>query len=189
VKTAATARHEVEVEDGRLRLAVVADTHSRPHPASRELIASERPDRILHAGDIGDLTVLDALGEVAPVLAVRGNIDTPLPEIPDRLTLDVVERGRRLLRLFVVHIAVNGPRLLRDVAHLARSEKADLVVCGHSHVPFIGKDKGLAVFNPGSIGPRRFKLPIVFGMLALDAGRFNLRHVDCESGKTWTPRA
>jgi uncharacterized protein len=187
VNTAAHAHHDVEVKDGRLSLAVVADTHSRPHPASSALIAGEKPDRIIHAGDIGDFGVLDALGQVAPVLAVRGNIDTPVLEIPERITLDVIEHGRRLIRVFVVHIAVNGPRLLRDVAHQAQRESADLVICGHSHVPFIGKDKGLAVFNPGSIGPRRFKLPIVFGVLALNAGRFNMRHVDCETGLTWTP--
>jgi len=179
--------HDIDVKDGQLRLAVVADSHSRPHPASHALIAAEKPDRIIHAGDIGDLAVLDALAELAPVLAVRGNIDTPVREVPERLTIDVAEGGRRLMRLLVVHIGVNGPKLLRDVADLARADKAALVICGHSHVPFIGKDKGLVVFNPGSIGPRRFSLPIVFGMIELLNGRFNLRHVDCESGKSWAP--
>jgi uncharacterized protein len=184
---AAHTHHQVEVHDGRLRFAVVADSHSRPHPASSGLVAAQTPDRIIHAGDIGDLGVLDAFGELAPVLAVRGNIDTPVPDVPEWMTIDIVDRGRRLLRLLVVHIAVNGPKLLRDVADLARREDSELVICGHSHVPFIGKDKGLVVFNPGSIGPRRFKLPIVFGMIELSAGKFSLRHVDCETGKTWAP--
>ncbi len=56
-----------------------------------------------------------------------------------------------------------------------------------SHVPFIGRDRDLAVFNPGSIGPRRFHLPIVFGVLWLAAGRISLEHVDCESGARWRP--
>jgi hypothetical protein len=62
-----------------------------------------------------------------------------------------------------------------------------MVICGHSHVPFIGRDKGLIVFNPGSIGPRRFQLPIVFGVLRLGPGGISLRHVSCETGETWLP--
>src|SRR5688572_3691775 len=61
--------------DGSLRLAIVADSHSAPHRATAPLIAARRPDAILHAGDIGDLGVLEALATVAPVHAVRGNID------------------------------------------------------------------------------------------------------------------
>jgi hypothetical protein len=56
-------------------------------------------------------------------------------------------------------------------------------------VPFIGRDRGLSVFNPGSIGPRRFSLPIVFGLLELAAGRLSLQHVDCETGARWMPPA
>jgi predicted phosphodiesterase len=62
-----------------------------------------------------------------------------------------------------------------------------MIVCGHSHVPFVGKDRGLTVFNPGSIGPRRFHLPIVFGVLEIAAGKLSLRHVDCETGGAWEP--
>ena len=70
---------------------------------------------------------------------------------------------------------------------MARARGASLVVCGHSHVPFIGRDQGLVVFNPGSIGPRRFHLPIVFGVIDLGPGGVKLRHVDCETGRTWEP--
>jgi hypothetical protein len=61
------------------------------------------------------------------------------------------------------------------------------VVCGHSHVPFIGRDRGLTVFNPGSIGPRRFHLPIVFGTMDVTPAGLRLGHVDCETGAPWTP--
>jgi hypothetical protein len=54
-------------------------------------------------------------------------------------------------------------------------------------VPFIGRDRGLLVFNPGSIGPRRFQLPIVFGVLEIEDGQLKMRHVDCETGEVWTP--
>lgn len=176
--------------DGSLRLAVVADTHSRPHPKAAELVAGLRPDGILHAGDIGDLAVLETLAGIAPLFAIRGNIDGRAPGLADQHLLDIVPPGPDkglLLRLLLVHIAVSGPRLHGDVARLARAEGAGLVVCGHSHVPFIGKDAGLLVFNPGSVGPRRFHLPIVFGVLELTPAGLRLSHVDCETGKPWTP--
>jgi uncharacterized protein len=61
------------------------------------------------------------------------------------------------------------------------------VVCGHSHVPFLGRDRGLTVFNPGSIGPRRFHLPIVFGTIDVTLAGLRFAHVDCETGMQWSP--
>ncbi len=174
-------------EDGTLRLAVVADTHSAPHPDAAKHLAAQRPHAILHAGDIGELGVLDRLAEIAPVFAVRGNIDERAPEVPDVLTLDVVAGASALLRILLVHIGVEGPRLRADVARLAASEEASLVVCGHSHVPFIGRDRGVGVFNPGSVGPRRFRLPILFGMIEVSPREVRLGHVDCETGASWSP--
>ena len=74
-----------------------------------------------------------------------------------------------------------------DAAKLARDEGATIVVCGHSHVPFIGRDRDLTIFNPGSIGPRRFHLPIVFGVMDISTERLSMKHVDCETGKDWMP--
>jgi uncharacterized protein len=181
------ARERIEPQGGRLRLVVVADTHGHPHADSAALITAQQPDAIVHAGDIGDLSVLTELEKIAPVYAVRGNIDVRVERVPEALTLSVDVPGRAPLRVLVVHIAVNGPKLRSDVAALAKKERAALVVCGHSHVPFIGTDKGLAVFNPGSVGPRRFALPIVFGVMDVDASGVRMRHVDCETGKTWAP--
>lgn len=179
----------VALPEGGGRIAVVADTHSRPHPAIDRLLAAQRPAAILHAGDIGDGAVLDGLAAHAPVHAVRGNIDGTANAWPDVLVIDVTvdaAAARGALRIFLTHIAVVGPRLRADVATQARDAGAQLVVCGHSHVPFIGRDKGLTVFNPGSIGPRRFTLPIVFG--TIDVGdRVRLAHHDAETGATWSP--
>lgn len=172
-------------DDDTLTIAVVADTHSQPHAAIRDHLTALAPDAILHAGDIGDAAVIDRLAETAPVFVVRGNID-PRTTFPDILTIDLVGTGRQL-RIFLIHIAVNGPRLRADVARMARAERASLVVCGHSHVPFIGRDRDLTVFNPGSIGPRRFHLPIVFGTIAITPAGVRLAHVDCETGRPWTP--
>jgi len=173
--------------DGTLTIACVADTHSQPHPATAERLAAIAPDAILHAGDIGDPAVIDQLAAAAPVFAVRGNIDTR-SQFPDVLVLDLVGAGGdRRLRIWLTHIAVNGPRLSADVARAARAGQAQLVVCGHSHVPFIGRDRDLTVFNPGSIGPRRFQLPIVFGTIAIAPTGVRLAHVDCATGQAWTP--
>ena len=173
-----------------LTIAVVADTHSAPHAATRARLTAIAPDAILHAGDIGEARVIDELAEIAPVFAVRGNIDTRAA-FPDILTIDLVgnepEGHPRRLRIFLTHIAVAGPRLRADVARMARAERASLVVCGHSHVPFIGQERELTVFNPGSIGPRRFHLPIVFGTIAVTPTGVRLAHVDCETGRAWTP--
>jgi putative phosphoesterase len=175
--------------DGGLRLAAVADTHSSPHPALSGHLRSLRPDAILHAGDIGDLSVLDALAEVAPVFAVRGNIDERTPGLADILTLELCAAGIPVVRALLTHIAVYGPKLRAEVARLARERRASLVVCGHSHVPFIGSDRGLFVFNPGSAGPRRFRLPILFGLIEAGPGGIELSHVDCETGEPWSPPA
>ena len=179
--TKKTAKISAERGDS-VRLAVVADTHSAPHPKTAERLAELKPDAILHGGDIGDLHVLDELAKVAPVYAVRGNIDSHARDLPDVLTLDVVN-----LRILLTHIAVYGPRLRGEIAKLAREEHAKLVVCGHSHVPFIGLDKGIEVFNPGSIGPRRFTLPILLGAIDITPAGFKMRHIEAETGKLWLP--
>jgi putative phosphoesterase len=168
--------------DGTARIVVVADTHSQPHSMYAERLLAQTPDVILHAGDIGDLAVIAELEKLAPVYAVRGNIDTKARELPEVMTLDLGG-----LRMLLVHIAVYGPKLRAEIAKLARAEKASLVVCGHSHVPFIGIDKGISMFNPGSIGPRRFQLPIVFGTIEYSPKGVRLAHWNCETGEKWLP--
>ena len=182
------ATAQIRVEGPSARIVAVADTHSSPHAAMAERLAELRPDAILHAGDIGDLSVLEDLGRAAPLHAVRGNIDTRAHTLPDVLTIDL-EGGGRALRILMTHIAVYGPKLRADVARMAREAGAALVVCGHSHVPFIGGDRELTVFNPGSIGPRRFSLPIVFGVIDIPpppAG-VRLQHIDVATGRPWHP--
>ena len=61
-------------------------------------------------------------------------------------------------------------------------------MCGHSHVPLLTEDDGLFVFNPGSIGPRRFTLPITFGVMERTETNWSMRHVSCETGERWLPR-
>jgi putative phosphoesterase len=186
-----TSQHSSEVvlvsEAGALDVVVVADTHGQAHPNARPLIERLAPKLIVHAGDIGDVGVLEPLRELAPLLAVRGNIDARLPGFVDSMDIDFVRGGRSVLKVLLTHIAVYGPKLRSEVARLAASCSARVVLCGHSHVPFLGRDKGLVMFNPGSIGPRRFQLPITFGVLSIRPDQVSLRHISCETGETWLP--
>ena len=166
---------------------VVADSHSRPHPDTYRLIEREAPALILHAGDVGRLTILDELEAIAPTRAVRGNIDSSDPRIPDTWILDLTVGRARVLRVAMTHIAVYGPALRKDARQLAEREQADLVICGHSHVPLIAQQGPVVVFNPGSFGPRRFNLPITFGVFEVGERLERLRHIDCESGEPWSP--
>lgn len=175
------------LREGSGRIAVIADTHSEPHPRALELVAREEPDCILHAGDIGDLSVVRDFAAVAPTWPVLGNIDDRTSGLPDLRRIEVTRDGERFFAIMLFHIAVAGPRLRADAARLAHGEGVELVVCGHSHVPFIGRDRGLAIFNPGSIGPRRFHLPIVFGMMNITPEGVRMKHVDCETGADWSP--
>lgn len=182
-------RRTIELPRGKdaLTIAVVADTHGRPNALGMKHLAALQPDRIVHAGDIGDLEVLDRLGEIAPVLAVRGNIDAHARDLPDTMTIEVACPGGATLRVLVGHIVLYGPKIRAEVARLAKREGASLVLCGHSHVPFLGKDKGLVVFNPGSIGPKRFQLPILFGVLSVGPDGVEMHHVAAETGERWEP--
>lgn len=169
-----------------LRLAVVADTHSLPHPRLHEQLRTLAPDAIVHAGDIGDGRVLDDLAAIAPLYAVRGNIDDPALVVPDARTLWITKDDDTAFTMLLVHIGVSGPRVRADVAALAEKEGAALVICGHSHIPFIGRDRGLTLFNPGSIGPRRLGLPIVYGLVTIGQS-VSLTHLDAETGGAWEP--
>jgi len=175
---------ELPAGPGPTVIAVVSDTHSAPHPRIHEHLAALAPAAILHGGDIGELAVLEELAVHAPLYAVRGNIDTKAFAVPDDLTIDVGGR----LTIFLTHIAIYGVALRAEVIKKAKAANAGLVVCGHSHLPFIGRDRtGLAMFNPGSIGPRRFGLPICFGTITIHDARIALAHVDCETGQPWSP--
>lgn len=133
---------------GDLVVGVISDTHSLLRPAA--LAALHGSDLILHAGDIGSPDVLARLRELAPTFAVRGNNDTGrwASRLPDT---EVVAVGD--LRFYVLHVL----REL-DVDPVATGFAA--VVSGHSHKPAIESRDGVLYLNPGSAGPRRFRLPV-----------------------------
>jgi putative phosphoesterase len=146
-------------ERGRLVVGLISDTHGLLRPQA--LAALRGSDLIVHAGDIGDVAILDALRAIAPVTAVRGNNDRgdAYRGLPDT---DVLEVGEALI--YVIH-DVNE----LDVDPAAAGFHA--VVSGHSHRPSVGTRDGVLYVNPGSAGPRRFTLPIAVGRLHITGAR------------------
>ena len=150
------------------RIGLVSDTHGLMRPLALEALAGV--DRIVHAGDVGDASVLRALEAVAPVAAVRGNNDTG-PWAKHLPVSEVVDVDGSLL--YVVH----------DLAELDLDPAAAgfrVVVSGHSHQPKIERREGVLYVNPGSIGPRRFKLPIALALLGVDGTRLDVRIVELD---------
>ena len=148
-----------------MRVGVISDTHGLLRP--QVLTAFGGVDHILHAGDVGDCSVLDQLRELAPVTAIRGNIDRTgsCAELPAE-----------------EYIALAGVNLymLHDVHALSLDPAAagvQAVLFGHSHKPLIDHRKGVLFFNPGAAGPRRFSLPVTVGLFLVKDGTITPAHV------------
>ena len=135
---------------------VISDTHGLVRPEALE--ALQGSELIVHAGDVGAPGVLEELGRVAPVVAVRGNNDRGA--WAERLPLyDAVEVGGAFV--YVLHDLKE-----LDIAPAAAGFR--VVVSGHSHKPLVEERRGVLYLNPGSAGPRRFKLPVTLARLKLD---------------------
>ncbi|HEY0423352.1 MAG TPA: metallophosphoesterase family protein [Rhodopila sp.] len=136
------------------RIGIISDTHGQLRPEAERRLAGV--DHIVHAGDIGRPEIIDTLRRIAPVTAIRGNVDSAgwAREYPDTA----------LLRLAGISIYV-----LHDLKTLQADPGAgiDVIVSGHSHVPKIKTVGGVLYLNPGSAGRRRFNLPITLATLAV----------------------
>jgi putative phosphoesterase len=151
------------------RIGITSDTHGLLRPEAEERLAGV--DHIIHAGDIGRPEIIDALRRIAPVTAIRGNVDSGewAREYPDT----------KLLRL-----AGKSIYILHDLKTLQVDPCAgfDVIVSGHSHVPTIETLCGILYLNPGSAGPRRFKLPITLATLEVAPGGMRPEIHDLEGG-------
>jgi putative phosphoesterase len=138
-----------------MKIGVVSDTHGLLRP--EVLPALQGVEHILHLGDVGDAAILKALKKLAPVTAIRGNVDCsgPCGKLPE--TEVVLFEGQYLYLLHDVHTLHLDPAAAKVAA----------VLYGHSHQPSIRRHKGVLYFNPGSCGPRRFSLPVTIGLLTV----------------------
>jgi uncharacterized protein len=159
-----------------MRIGVVSDTHGYFDPKLNQSFAGV--DMILHAGDVGSQDVLNDLGRIAPVRAVRGNIDSAESDLPLFLKL-----RREHLQIEVVHILSASQSELQKWADIAsaggkppeRSEtflksfgdSTNVVIFGHSHEPHLSALGRILFFNPGSAGKKRFSLPRSCGLLEM----------------------
>jgi uncharacterized protein len=148
---------------GRLRVGLISDTHGLLRREALVWLAGS--NHIVHAGDVGDPAILDALAAIAPITAIRGNVDTDawaarLPETT-RVTIGGVA-------IYVLHDLATLD--LKPHAHGIR-----VVVYGHSHKPSVTERDGVLFVNPGSAGPRRFRLPIAAAELIIDGSTVTAR--------------
>jgi putative phosphoesterase len=151
-----------------MKVGILSDTHGLLRPELFE--ALDGVDHILHAGDIGSLDLLAELEALAPVTAVWGNTDGwdvrgRVPETAE------VELGG--VRVVVIHGHQLGSPTPAALA--ARYPAAGLVVFGHTHQPLIERVGGVLAVNPGSVGPRRFKLPVSLALATIDEGSVDVR--------------
>ncbi len=138
-----------------ITVGLISDTHGLLRPQAVEALRGVQ--RIIHAGDIGGPEILAALAALAPVAAVRGNNDHGdwAALLPEELTLN---------------IAGVGVRVVHDVKALQLSAGVRVVIAGHSHKPGVSERGGVLYVNPGSAGPRRFKLPVAIAYLRIAGG-------------------
>jgi hypothetical protein len=150
-------------------IGVISDTHGLLRPEA--LAALQGSNRIIHAGDIGDPEILNRLSEVAPVTAVRGNVDRGswARNIPET---NIAEADG--ISIYILHILKS-----LDLKPQAAGMRA--VIYGHSHIPKQETKSGVLYFNPGSAGPRRFQLPVTVGKLIVENGeiRSEIIHLLC----------
>ena len=132
-------------------IGVISDTHGLLRVAA--IAALRGCDAIIHAGDIGKPEVLEQLAELAPLTAIRGNVDTWAADLPDTAVLTLAGK-----RFYVIHN-------VKELALDPRTAGFSAVISGHSHMPKSETRDGVLFLNPGSAGPRRFKLPVTVAKL------------------------
>ena len=142
-----------------LKIGVISDTHGLLRPEALDALRGS--DRIVHAGDVGGPEILDQLREIAPVTAVRGNVDHG-PWVRALPKTEVLEADHTAI--YVIHI-------LSELDLKPESAGFAAVIYGNSHIPKLETKNGVIFFNPGSAGPRRFNLPVTVGRLTIDCGK------------------
>lgn len=155
-----------------IRIGVIADTHGLFDPAIRRHFRGV--DHILHAGDIGDRSVIEQLEQIAPVTAVFGNVDDDEQSgFPSEAVIELAGR-----RIAIRHILYEGGKLTKDGRFFLDRERPDICVFGHTHQPKREWLGNTLLFNPGSSGPKRFKLLRAVGILEMIDGKIRPMHIE-----------
>jgi putative phosphoesterase len=147
-----------------IRIGVIADTHGLFDPAIRRHFRGV--DHILHAGDIGNQSVVEQLEQIAPVTPVSGNVDDEQCGFSSEALIELAG-----CRIAIRHILYKGGKLTKDGRAFLEREQPDICVFGHTHQPKVEWFGKTLLFNPGSAGPKRFKLPRGVGFLTIVGGR------------------
>jgi putative phosphoesterase len=162
-------RYDLPMANAMKRIGLISDTHGLLRKEALDALRGS--ELIIHAGDVGKPEILEELRKIAPVVAVRGNVDTEpwaqaLPETA------VAQAGAAMI--YILH---DGKALDLNPA----ASGFQIVVSGHSHKPGKSERDGVLYINPGSAGPRRFQLPVTVARLNLEEEPWNLEFVDLEA--------
>ncbi len=145
---------------------VISDTHGLLRPEAERYLKGS--DLIIHAGDIGSVEIINRLKKLAPVKAIRGNIDKDkcIEEFPEALDFKFGNK-----KVFVIHN-------IKDMEYNYEEKKFDIIISGHSHKPLIKEENGVLFLNPGSAGKRRFNLPISIAKLIIKENKISAKIIE-----------
>jgi len=151
-----------------LQIGIISDTHGLLRPEAVEALAGV--DHILHAGDVGDIAILETLRSIAPVTAIRGNVDVSgaCARLP---ATEVVELGGCLF--YLLHA-------IQDLDVVPAAAGISAIVYGHSHRAEVQERDGVVYVNPGSAGPKRFQLPVTMARAVVADRQIRVRIVSLE---------
>lgn len=141
------------------RIGLISDTHGLLRPEA--LSALQGVDHIIHAGDIGNAPILEELSRIASLTAIRGNNDKGewVRDLPDAVSVELAG--------VCIHVLHD----LKELGRYAAPNAAQVIVAGHSHQPLVRNEAGILHVNPGSAGPRRFRLPVTVAILQIQEGK------------------
>ncbi len=147
------------------KIGVISDTHGLLRPEAEKYL--EGSDVIIHAGDIGNVEIINRLRKITMVYAIRGNIDKEkwADEFPETLELEIFNK-----KIFIIHN-------IKD-ADIGSEKNYNIIISGHSHKPMIKKANGILYINPGSAGKRRFSLPISIAQIKIIEGNISAEIIE-----------
>ncbi|MBS4537272.1 metallophosphoesterase family protein [Clostridium sp. D2Q-11] len=147
-----------------IRIGVISDTHGLFREEMHNILKDV--DKIIHLGDIGKLDILELIQKIAPTVSILGNIDENIYSLPATESLEI--KG---VKIYMIHN-------IKEINKESISYDTRIILYGHSHKPNLNEKDNIIYFNPGSIGPRRFSLPITYGIMDINNQSIHIRIYD-----------